>query len=320
MKEEKFAPPDGNMGDKLPDDKKPAKMQIVMSSSSSNKVDLPRPRCESFLKDEVALALEESKPGFVESLKAFSLFLSLALQDLAAKKAMAFEKAENNDSAKVRNYIKCQCYMLQKHISRLDKFDREVTERLNKIDTFDFQRPLSPAIQTPPPPSALLKAAVEIDEVDGSSCSGKAPGSPFDFSLHDDSIDVRERSVSSASSQDSQALSLPESDVTDKTISDDVTSTDNKQRRILCQLEADMIKMKRRCKHILDVTDRYLGPLAAVQSAGGCGLAEKSSSDESAEKFEDFKAFRLTCESLGDHLKVLLKTYTNKNSARVNSV
>lgn len=260
-----------------------------------------RPRCESFLNDqEVVLALEDTKPGFVDSLKAFSHFLSLALDDLTLKKEMASSKTDI-ESAPVRNYIRCQCFMLQKHIHRLERFDREVTERLNKMDAIEFERPLSPVITSD-------------DEVDG----GKAM---FDSFSSDSSGPVRDRSVSSASSQDSCQTNISEAS---HISADDIC----KPRKELSQLEADMIKMKRRCKHMLDVADRYIGPLETCVSmsesevSSGSPVNSHSIEDKNSpsEKFEDFKAFRLTCESFGDHLKVLIKTYTNKHSSRLNSV
>jgi len=278
----------------------------IANNGSSNKDDGTatkrtkyRPRCESFLKDqEVVLALEEAKPGFVDSLKAFSHFLSLALDDLTLKKEMASSRIEI-ESAQVRNYIRCQRYMLQKHISRLEKFDREVTQRLNKMDAVEFERPLSPEV------------VVSDDEVDGKAM--------FESFNSDSLSPVRDRSVSSVSSQDSCQTTMSEA----SHVSFDDSCL---PRKVLSQLEADMIKMKRRCKHMLDVADRYIGPLESSisESETSCDSPQNPSSVEDknspSEKFEDFKAFRLTCESFGDHLKVLIKTYTNRHSSRVNSV
>lgn len=83
------------------------------------------------------------------------------------------------------------------------------------------------------------------------------------------------------------------------------------------QILADMSKMKTRCKHILDVTDRYCVLTeedAKLQSLSDSSSESESSKSESSPKING-NVIKTTVTSVSSHLAVIAKTYTKRHSS-----
>lgn len=88
------------------------------------------------------------------------------------------------------------------------------------------------------------------------------------------------------------------------------------------QLLADMSKMKTRCKHILDVTDRYC-VLSEDQDANSIELRSNEDSLDSNESSHSTNStpringnvIKTTVTSVSSHLAVIAKTYTKRHSS-----
>jgi len=86
---------------------------------------------------------------------------------------------------------------------------------------------------------------------------------------------------------------------------------------------ADMSKMKTRCKHILDVTDRYCVLTEEAESCHNPKLNDsKEDSLDSTDSTESSGSLKLhgnvvktTVSSLSSHLAVIAKTYTKRHSS-----
>ena len=89
------------------------------------------------------------------------------------------------------------------------------------------------------------------------------------------------------------------------------------------QILADMSKMKTRCKHILDVTDRYCVLTEEAESCHNPKLNDsKEDSLDSTDSTESSGSLKLhgnvvktTVSSLSSHLAVIAKTYTKRHSS-----
>lgn len=85
------------------------------------------------------------------------------------------------------------------------------------------------------------------------------------------------------------------------------------------QLLADMSKMKTRCKHILDVTDRYC--VLENEDQLDAGVESESSSSDSSSHHSggspkvQGNVIKTTVTSVSSHLAVIAKTYTKRHSA-----
>ena len=234
---------------------------------------------ESCVNEHVS-AMDDIKPGILKEVNDFNAFLSLTLQDLKEKREQMTAQTAPNPSLK--RYIKCQNFMIRKHIQRLEKFDREVAKRLSTLSA-TFQRPSSPVLS-------------ETDDVD-------APGTAESF--RETAVDCGDPDLSPTPTMDCSMSSSSSSSSNDSAKELSVES-----ERQLRQLEGDLAKMKRRCKHIMDVTDRYVGAIPQNDDLKGRSVSPEMTEDHEP---DDFKAVRLTLESCADHMKVLLKTYTKRH-------
>ena len=89
------------------------------------------------------------------------------------------------------------------------------------------------------------------------------------------------------------------------------------------QILADMSKMKTRCKHILDVTDRYCVlteettcQQSTVSDSKEDSLDSTDSTDSSTGSLKlHGNVVKTTVSSLSSHLAVIAKTYTKRHSS-----
>jgi len=238
--------------------------------------------------------LDEVRAGFTKDLTDFGLFLSLVHKELLKKREMATETLlpEAGSSYRAKTYIKGQNFMLQRHIRRLERYDREIARRVESLSTS-----LEPAIL----PASMTSPVSEIDDVDGNPDA------------------IREAPVdcdSSSLDRSSSTCSSPDSSLSSSTANSSLSS--DPARKTVNQLHADMVKMKRRCKRILDVSDQYLANVSTSEDPTLEKVPPKSpeQSAQEAQTIEGYKSFKMAAESLGEHLMVLVKSYTKKHSKR----
>ena len=92
------------------------------------------------------------------------------------------------------------------------------------------------------------------------------------------------------------------------------------------QILADMSKMKTRCKHILDVTDRYCVLTETCPTISPNLSADDESKDDSIDSTDTTDStgsvvklrgnvVKTTVSSLSSHLAVIAKTYTKRHSS-----
>ena len=117
---------------------------------------------------------------------------------------------------------------------------------------------------------------------------------------------LEDRSPSSCSSSRDSSMSV--ASTTNKSLNN--PSTDPILKSV-AQLQADIVKMKRRTKHILDVSDQYMVDVDASSQENS--IEDRSGRDET-------KSVRMTVESCMQHLKVLMKSYTKKHSRKRHSI
>jgi len=107
-------------------------------------------------------------------------------------------------------------------------------------------------------------------------------------------------------------------------------SQQNEADKQFVQILADMSKMKTRCKHILDVTDRYcvLSEEIEIQNtSGGNNLAAASPTHSNEDSLDSSHStgssspklngnmIKTTVTSVSSHLAVIAKTYTKRHSS-----
>jgi hypothetical protein len=79
--------------------------------------------------------LLKSRPNFSRTYSDFQVFLDVTKADLQTKKEAlenersALKSSKGLASRRIRNYLSCQLFMLRKHSSRLEKFEREISSR-----------------------------------------------------------------------------------------------------------------------------------------------------------------------------------------------
>jgi len=255
--------------------------------------------CRSLRLDtDQAAAADKLRPGFAKELADFGNFIYLVHNELKKKREDASASLKGPaviGSRKARNYIKCQNFMLQRHIHRLERFDREVTRRVQQV--------LGNSIgdMTLVPESPL----VMDDDVDGNpDAIQRAPS--FDMErTSSSSLHSGDSSIASGTSMTSSSATAAES-----------------EGNAVEQLHADLIKMKRRAKHILDVSNQYLGSFLETTTDsnwGGDVDSRPMSPEEERHKrnsLDDMASVKMTMESFVEHTKVLMKSYTNKHSKK----
>ena len=290
---------------------------------------------------ETLLFLDKLHPGFAKSHRDFSHFLNLTVEDLQGKMvSITTQSRMLKNKRKLRHYLNCQKFMLHKHLRRLQKFNQEISDRIVSQGKHLEVIPSSPIPSGSGDPAneecERLKTPDEFRNIEEEfreaaiDCAG---------------LEVSRPSTSSAESFSDQ--SFDSSSTTDVTMDGGTRETST-----IRQLELDMSKMKRRCKHILDVTDRYcvlnsetdlhlkiddfnksildqeksppLSPWTnkspSTDEVDGGRDKEVSKSDSCLNpqklpsSIDSQGAVKLTMESICNHLLVIMKTYTKKHS------
>ena len=257
-------------------------------------------------------SLLQPRPNFVSSLKEFTVFLNITLDDLNVKiETLKAQKKILRQNRKAKNYLSCQIYMLKKYIKRVNRFSAEIETRLeealnNNCHDKDDQNNIEKSDEKIESPKRLDKekpiasesnfkeSAIDCDELEGNKSTSSnslqrsrlgesgdslqisaSSGSCFDGSLTQfgsrtlDSItSISEDAKSSSYNEETNIESISsykETGNENNNIEDSKTSnkvsnnenSDNSLDGVLAVLIGDMKKMKRRCKHVLDVTDKY---------------------------------------------------------------
>ena len=394
-------------------------------------------------------SLLQSKPNFVSSLNEFINFLKLTLDDLKAKQqTLKAQKKILTQNRTAKNYLKCQIYMLKKHIQRLDGFNAEVEARLNSVlkqeqsnvsdsnNKEDKVEELLSPIDTGDHGNNVAsnetfrESAIDCGQLEENKHTHSSGLAILPHTGSGEGLDVTASSISSNSLQSAiddvlrhdrsyttdsitstNDAIISDSDKndsnTDKKVSpqkencinaDDVKADDsigsipqksdsldtknlqkngqdgsdtnnNSIDQELSVLLEDMKKMKRRCKRVLDVTDKYCvlnnetdlkldlqqGEVAdlnaslskspttspwSTRCSSACSSNSESSSPTNPDNtltFEDEVdgvagenkqitnlqlpssindkgLFKITLDSFGEHLGVLMKTYTRRHS------
>ena len=79
--------------------------------------------------------LLKSRPNFGRAYSDFQAFLEVTKADLQSKKEAlenersSLKSSKSLASRRIRHYLSCQLFMLRKHASRLEIFEREITDR-----------------------------------------------------------------------------------------------------------------------------------------------------------------------------------------------
>jgi len=272
-------------------------------------------------------------PEFVQHYADFATLVDKSLSDLSDKGNRleqfreSFKAGKGFSNRRNRNYVSCQIFMLQRHSSRLGDFLSEVHGRLFKI--------LGPS-GVPRP-----KWLPDVDVAAGGAKRGLFKGGKA-LSLPEIRVDAHfrvavpnvertrpsrsslssESSLSSAASagESEDSFNASRTEERDDALPEDPppqSVLDGKSEKLL-KLMADIEKMKRRCKHILDVTDKFciLTPESlSVNEVDGSEIsaARKSPAEPSP------NLVKVTLESIGSHLAVFTKTYTSRHSTGASS-
>ena len=78
-------------------------------------------------------SLLQPRPNFVSSLKEFTVFLNITLDDLNVKiETLKAQKKILRQNRKAKNYLSCQIYMLRKYVKRVNRFSTEIETRLEE--------------------------------------------------------------------------------------------------------------------------------------------------------------------------------------------
>ena len=151
------------------------------------------------------------------------------------------------------------------------------------------------------------------------------PESPL---VMDDDVDGNPDAIQRAPPFDMERTSSSSLHSGDSSIASGTSMTSSSATAVECegnaveQLHADLIKMKRRAKHILDVSNQYLGSFLETTTDSNCGGEEDCrplSPEEERYKrnsLDDMASVKMTMESFVEHTKVLMKSYTNKHSKK----
>lgn len=266
-------------------------------------------------------SLLRARPNFTKALHEFQTFLKATLKDLQVKhQSLLSLRNANKTNRNVKTYLSCQIYLLRKHLRRLEEFDMEICSRLKSLldstttNAGDQQQETEISFG-----KLTLQDRDEYLKVNVNAILKVDSKSGLKESL-DDSIGSRRSkndSIGSNSSDSSSSCS-----------SSPCPPLQGPADNQLLQILADINKMKRRCKHILDVTDKYcvLGsnPASSSGSLDEYYLAGDSSCDSSysADSSSSLPSpvvpgnmFKTTLESVGSHLAVIAKTYTKRHSS-----
>lgn len=321
------------------------------------------------------------RPNFRKAYFDFISFLEVTKGDLMVKKEALENERKNLKSGKgltnrrMKNYLSCQLFMLRKHTSRLEGFEREIESRLVKVLKSESSGTSSPQSESP----QLVSDAIDNIETEISLARINLNESPdvvpeivvlqddgVDFELNGgnndvitDSNEAEEvaettscHSAGNLSSQMSEtgsssySVSLGNEESFDSSASSSINMSppkledDESEQQLdpkdaakdqqLMQLLADMNKMKRRCKHILDVTDQYCvirpidltcepdAPLPPeLNSRSATNSPDLRQSSNTLPDPISQHLMRSTLESLGNHLAVIAKTYTRRHSNEI---
>jgi hypothetical protein len=273
-------------------------------------------------------SLLSARPNFAKALLDFETFLGATLDDLISKaKVLNDQRRHAKTRRDIRTYLTCQIYLLQKHLHRLNQFKAEIHTRVGMI--------LSPS----------EAAAAEEQQTEISF------GKTIDSNVADDNDKYLESNVNailkaeaskrvktSSAAKKSSILTSQQQPVLTQSQADDQ----------FLRLLADMSKMKTRCKHILDVTDRYCvldqdtdQDQTDHQARRSTSPSGKLSSDEdladhscdSSHSVESIQSgstsssprihgnvIKTTVTSVSSHLAVIAKTYTKRHAVNTSSL
>ena len=266
--------------------------------------------------------LIESRPNFAKALKDFEAFLEATLDDLSKKKlVLEDQKRLVKHRTDIKTYLKCQIFLLQKHQKRLRGFQTEILMRVNSI---------------------LLNSSPYANQVETEVSFGKVVTSEDKDKYLEDNVNAilkvnNEEVVEPSPKTRKKATSPtpPKENQPPMQTSPSKVAQGQADEQFL-RLLADMGKMKTRCKHILDVTDRYC---VLQEVDAGTGVEGHSEADfidtdvvdtscDSSHSSEGSTSgtyspppkipgnvIKTTVTSVTSHIAVIAKTYTKRHSS-----
>ncbi len=251
-------------------------------------------------------ALLTARPNLAKALQDFDKFLEATLFDLTKKKKVLTEQKRTVKQRKdVKAYLKCQIYLLQKHQKRLEGFQSEIHSRVQNILEFNG--------------NIGEETEVSFGQIVENENREKYLEANVNAILKHE--DVIEPSPKSRKKSPTAITQPPQSPQPSKAVQ-------NQADEAFLRLLADIGKMKTRCKHILDVTDRYCvleeekGHNTSFDETdtgvdSGCDSSqssEESSGSTSPPPRIPGNVLKTTVTSVTSHIAVIAKTYTKRHS------